>query len=40
MSRLSRRSCKESQQEAEERFLPWLESAILRSLELWKSNVL
>ena len=31
---------KESQQEAEERFLPWLERAILRSLELWRSNVL
>ena len=31
---------RESQQEAEERFLPWLENAILRSLELWRSNVL
>lgn len=31
---------KESQQEAEERFLPWLERAILRSLELWQSNAL
>lgn len=30
----------ESQQEAEKRFLPWLERAILRSLELWRSNVL
>lgn len=31
---------KESQEEAEERFLLWLENAILRSLELWRSNVL
>lgn len=31
---------RESQQEAEERFLSWLENAILRSLELWRSNVL
>ncbi len=31
---------RESQQEAEKRFLPWLERAILRSLELWRSNVL
>lgn len=31
---------RESQQEAEERFLPWLENAILRSLELWQSNAL
>ena len=31
---------KESQEEAEKRFLPWLENAILRSLELWRSNVL
>lgn len=31
---------KETQQEAEKRFLPWLESAILRGLELWRSNAL
>ena len=31
---------RESQQEAEKRFFPWLERAILRSLELWRSNVL
>lgn len=31
---------KESQEEAGERFLPWLENAILRSLELWQSNAL
>lgn len=31
---------KESQEEAEERFLLWMENAILRSLELWQSNAL
>lgn len=31
---------KESQEEAKERFLPWLERAILRGLELWQSNAL
>ena len=31
---------KESQEEAGERFLPWLERAILSGLELWRSNVL
>lgn len=31
---------KESQEEAGERFLPWLENAILSGLELWRSNAL
>ena len=31
---------RESQEEAEERFLLWMENAILRSLELWQSNAL
>ena len=31
---------KESQEAAEERFLPWLENAIVHSLDLWQSTVL
>ncbi len=31
---------KESPEDAEARFLPWLESAIVRSLELWQSTAL
>lgn len=31
---------KEAPEEAEARFLPWLESAIVRSLELWQSTAL